>query len=140
MSAWRLTITTRAAPDEPLDAKRPSIPLAIAGGAGIGLLAGLTGTGGGIFLSPLLLFTGWASLRTSFGICAVFILSNSIAGLAGNLSSVRDLPDPLWLWALAAGAGGVIGSQLGSRILPQIVLRRILALVLAAAGVKLMLP
>lgn len=140
VSALRLAITTSSASDEAPDARRPPLPLAIVGGAGIGLLAGLTGTGGGIFLSPLLLFTGWASLRTSFGVCAVFILANSIAGLAGNFSSVRYLPDALWLWALAAGVGGVVGSQLGSRVLPLTALRRLLALVLAVAGAKLLLP
>ena len=138
VSALRLAITTNSASNELPAAKRPPLHLAVAGGAGIGLLAGLTGTGGGIFLSPLLLFTGWASLRMSFGICAVFILANSLAGLAGNFSSVRHLPDALWLWALAAGLGGIVGSQLGNRILPQGALRRLLALVLVVAGAKLL--
>lgn len=137
VSAIRLAITSNATPSELPAAKRPPLPLAAAAGAGIGLLAGLTGTGGGIFLSPLLLFTGWASLRMSFGICSVFILANSLAGLAGNLASVRHLPNALWLWLLVAGSGGVIGSQLGSRILPQGSLRRLLALVLFVAGTKL---
>ena len=61
----------------------------VAAGVAIGFLSGLTGTGGGIFLSPLLLFMGWAQPRTASGVAAVFILSNSVAGLLGNLASVR---------------------------------------------------
>ena len=62
----------------------PPMVAAMLCGAGIGLLAGLTGTGGGIFLSPLLLFMGWAETRETGGVSAAFILVNSLAGLAGN--------------------------------------------------------
>lgn len=61
----------------------PSISLLLMAGAGLGLLSGLTGVGGGIFLSPLLLFTRWAKIRTVSGIAALFILVNSVMGLAG---------------------------------------------------------
>ena len=82
----------------------PSVPW----GSGIGLLSGLTGTGGGIFLSPLLLFTGWAGTRPTSGTSAAFILVNSIAGLAGSFASIRYLPDALPVWAVAAAVGGSI--------------------------------
>jgi uncharacterized protein len=125
----------------PVDAgvRRPPIAAAIACGGGIGLLAGLTGTGGGIFLSPLLLLCGWAETRKTAGIAAAFILANSLSGLGGNLASVRSLPPRLWLWALAAGAGGLIGAELGSRVLPPKALRYLLAAVLVVAGAKLVL-
>jgi uncharacterized membrane protein YfcA len=108
-------------------------------GAFIGLLSGLTATGGAIFLSPLLLFTGWGEPRRTAGVAAVFIWVNSLAGLAGNYASVQTLPVGIVPWAFAAGAGGVVGSQLGSRILPETVLRRVLAAILVIAGVKLVL-
>jgi hypothetical protein len=116
----------------------PTIP-AVAWGGGIGLLSGLTGTGGGIFLSPLLLFTGWAGTRPTSGTSAAFILVNSIAGLAGAYSSIRYLPDALPVWAVAAGVGGLVGSELGSRKLQSTGIRRALSAVLVIAGLKLML-
>jgi uncharacterized membrane protein YfcA len=117
-----------------------SLPLApaIASGGGIGLLSGLTGTGGGIFLSPLLLFSGWAETRGSGGISAAFILVNSLAGLAGNLTSVRSLPEHLPLLVAAAGIGGLLGAELGSRRLANAAFQRLLAAVLVIAGLKLL--
>ncbi len=121
--------------------KTKSIPvfLGILCGAGIGLLSGLTGIGGGIFLSPLLLFLGWAETRQTSGVAAAFILVNSAAALLGHWSSVRNLPDSIVLLAVAAAAGGMIGSELGSRWLASQVLRRLLGIVLVIAGLKLML-
>jgi uncharacterized membrane protein YfcA len=87
----------------------------------------------------LLLFTGWAGTRPTSGASAAFILVNSIAGLAGNLSSVRDLPDALPLWALAAGVGALIGTQLGTRHFQSNGILRALAVVLVVAGLKFML-
>lgn len=108
-------------------------------GAGIGLLSGLTGTGGGIFLSPLLVMLSWASIRQSSGIAAPFILLNSIAGLAGNLSVARALPAELPYYIAAAMLGAVLGTKLGIAWLPPYVLRRVLALVLLVAALKFML-
>jgi uncharacterized membrane protein YfcA len=112
-------------------------PVAVVSGAGIGLLAGLTGTGGGIFLTPLLLAAGWAGTRFAAGTSAAFILANSISGLAGNLASVGSLPPAIPLWLGAAAVGGAIGSQLGSRRMPAPWIRRALAGVLLVAGLKL---
>jgi len=116
----------------------PTVPAVVAG-AVLGLLAGLTGTGGGIFLSPLLLFTGWAEIRETAGISAAFILVNSVAGLAGNLTSVQQVPAAVLVWAAAAAMGGLVGAGLGSRRLAGTTLRRLLALVLVIAGTKLLL-
>jgi uncharacterized membrane protein YfcA len=112
-------------------------PAAVASGGGIGLLAGLTGTGGGIFLTPLLLAAGWAGTRFAAGSSAAFILANSISGLAGNLASVGSLPPAIPLWLGAVAVGGAIGSQLGSRRMPAPWIRRALAVVLLVAGLKL---
>lgn len=108
-------------------------------GAGIGLLSGLTGTGGGIFLSPVLLFTGWSGTRRTSGVSAVFILVNSLAGLAGTTVALTALPVGLPLWIVAALVGGLVGTQLGSRWLPITTLRHLLAAVLVIAGLKLIL-
>jgi uncharacterized membrane protein YfcA len=114
-----------------------SILAALVLGAAIGLLAGLTGVGGGIFLSPLLLLANWAPMRQTAAVSVAFILVNSIAGLAGNLASVQYLPPQIAVWAVAAGLGGLIGSQLGSRRAPPIVLRYLLSVVLVIAGCKM---
>jgi len=119
--------------------RRPPPWLAVLLGAGIGLLAGLTGVGGGIFLSPLLVLTGWATIREQAGIAAAFILINSIAGLAGVLGRAGSLPPPVYLWAGAAVAGGLVGTELGSRRLGPVAMRRLLAVVLGIAGFKLAL-
>lgn len=110
---------------------------ALLSGLGIGLLSGLTGTGGGIFLSPLLLLMRWADPRQTAGASAVFILVNSVAGLLGQLASVALLPAAIPVWALAAGVGGWLGAGYGSRHLSGVWTRRLLALVLAIAALKL---
>lgn len=119
--------------------KQAPFILAIFFGALIGLLSGLTGVGGGIFLSPLLLFMGWADPRKTAGVSAAFILVNSVAGILGHYTSVKYLPSAIAFWAVAAVAGGVVGSGLGSRRFSTMTLRRVLAVVLAIAGLKFMI-
>lgn len=118
---------------------RPPLAAAMISGAAIGLLAGLTGTGGGIFLSPLLLFTGWSGTRESGGVSAAFILLNSASGLAGNVASLGVLPSNVWLWTGIVVVGGLIGSELGSRRVAVTTFRRLLGAVLVVAGLKLLL-
>ncbi len=113
----------------------PFVP-AVISGAGIGLLSGLTGTGGGIFLTPLILFAGWARARVAAGISTAFILANSISGLLGNVASVKALPPELPIWLVAVAVGALIGAELGSRRLGTPALRRALAPVLVIAGLK----
>lgn len=115
----------------------PPIGAAIAWGLAIGLLSGLTGVGGGIFLSPLILMMGWAETRDTSGVAAAFILVNSIAGLAGHMSSLNNLPPALPVWALAAVIGGWIGAEYGSKRLATPILRQLLSAVLVIAGLKL---
>jgi hypothetical protein len=111
--------------------------LALVAGALLGLLAGLTGTGGGIFLTPLLIAAGWAGTRFAAGASAVFILANSVSGLAGAIGSAATLPVYLALWLPTVAVGGLVGSELGSRRLPAAGVRRALAVVLFIAGLKL---
>jgi uncharacterized protein len=117
----------------------PSRPAALASGAALGLLAGLTGTGGGIFLTPLLLIMRWAHAKTAAAVSAVFILMNSIAGLLGNVSSTGYFPVIFFPLAAAAVVGGSAGSYLGSWRFEPVMIKRMLAVVLLIAGAKLIL-
>lgn len=116
----------------------PRIAIALVAGAVLGLLSGLTGVGGGIFLSPLILMMAWAGARQTAGVSAAFILVNSMAGLAGHLARGASLPDNLAWWAVAAVAGGWIGAELGSKRLARPMMIKLLALVLAVAGLKML--
>ena len=118
---------------------QPNIWIALVIGAIIGLLSGLVGVGGGIFLTPILLLMNWAETKRAAGVSAMFILVNSISGLAGNFSQLISLPANVWFWVAAAVAGGLIGSTLGAKRFDSLSLRRVLAVVLLFAGVKLVL-
>ena len=115
----------------------PSRPVAISAGAGLGFLSGLTGTGGGIFLTPLLLFCRWAHIRQAAAVSALFIWVNSIAGLVGYFTKVRSIPSLGLILAAAAIIGGTVGSHLGSRRLAVRAISLFLATVLLIAGMKL---
>jgi uncharacterized membrane protein YfcA len=132
--AWRLATAPAAGEDVP--AGVPLLP-GILAGAAIGLLAGLTGTGGGIFLTPLLVLAGWAATRDAAGLSGAFILANSLAGLAGLASGGVTLPSALPVWIAAVVAGGLIGSWLGAARYSVLGLRRALAVVLVIAAGKL---
>jgi uncharacterized protein len=115
----------------------PSRPVAISAGAGLGFLSGLTGTGGGIFLTPLLLFCRWAHMRQAAAVSALFIWVNSMAGLVGYFTKVRSIPSLGLFLAAAAIIGGIVGSHLGSRRLAVRAISLFLATVLLIAGMKL---
>ena len=114
-------------------------PLALSVGGALGLLSGLTGTGGGIFLTPLLIFMRWAKTKSAAAVSAPFILLNSASGLLGNISATSKYPTFVWTLVVAAILGGTIGSYAGSRRLPHGVIKRLLAVVLTIAGFKLIL-
>ena len=135
-AAWRLAIKQSA--HAPATPKPIVLPLALVFGAVIGLLSGLTGVGGGIFLSPLILLLGWADVRKTAGVSAAFIWVNSMAGLLGHLESVRSLPHEILWWTPATLIGGLIGAELGSRRLTPMTMRRMLAAVLVVAGGKML--
>jgi uncharacterized membrane protein YfcA len=135
LAAIRLAWNLKAA-IEPHD---PNVVVALVIGAVIGLLSGLVGVGGGIFLTPILLLMNWSETKKAAGVSAMFILVNSISGIAGNYANVLKLPPNVWLWIAAAVIGGIIGSTLGAKRFDSITLRRVLALVLLFAGVKLII-
>lgn len=114
-------------------------PFAVAGGVGavLGFVSGLTGVGGGIFLSPLLLFMRWADMRTTAAVSAPFILVNSIAGLSGYATTSTIWPPELMPLSLAALVGASIGSALAIQRLTSSRLRKMLGLVLGVAGLKM---
>lgn len=134
-AAWRMVLSSRQAEVPQRDLK---LYPAFIFGAVMGLLAGMTGVGGGIFLSPLLLIMGWAGTRETSGIAALFILVNSLAGLAG-IGSLSALPSSFSLWAIVVALLGWLGAEFGSRRLRLPVIRNLLALVLALAGIKMVL-
>jgi uncharacterized membrane protein YfcA len=136
-AAWRMLAPQLARND--VAAKTAPLAGIALGGSVMGLMSGLTGVGGGIFLSPLVLMMGWASTRVTSGVAAAFILLNSLAGLAGHLSHASLPTHDLSAWALAVAVGGWIGAEIGSRHLAANWIRRLLAIVLALAGTKLML-
>lgn len=140
-SAWRLfaeTLPARVAAREKQAARPlPALPIAILLGGAIGLMSGLTGVGGGVFLSPILVLMAWATVREAAAPTAAFILVNSVAGLAGLFTRQPTLPDALPWWVAAVVAGGLIGSWLGARKLRIEAMRRALALVLVVAGLKM---
>ena len=117
----------------------PPVWPALVTGAVIGFVSGTTGTGGGVFLAPVILGMNWVEPRRAAAVTAAYNLLNSGAALAGAWASLGNLPPALPLWGLAAGVGGVIGAVLGSRYLPATALRRLLALVLLLSGARLLL-
>ncbi len=133
VAAARFVMRSR---DDPAAGEPPIAP-ALAAGAAIGLLSGLTGTGGGIFLTPLLLQLRWAQAKRAAAVSALFILLNSVAGLAGNIASTRQWPPYIVPLLLAAAVGGAIGSYLGSRHFAPALIKQFLAAVLLVAGLKL---
>lgn len=135
VGAWRLATATVPTDDE----GSPGVPVlaGVAAGAAIGLLAGLTGTGGGIFLTPLLVLAAWTGTRDAAGLSGAFILVNSVAGLAGLVTGGVSLPPAIALWVASVAAGGFIGSWLGAARFSILNLRRALALVLVLAAAKL---
>jgi uncharacterized membrane protein YfcA len=139
VSAWRLGRNLK----DPPELQEPSPALLLVAGGGLGVLAGLTGTGGGVFLTPLLLFCRWCTTRQAAAVSVLFILFNSIAGLMGLAVSrggaLRGLARPeLGLWLVVVLVAGSVGSRLGSRHWPVAWIRRALAVVLVLASWKLL--
>ena len=137
VSALRLLAVSR---QEAYDAATPpAAPVGVATGAAIGLLSGLTGTGGGIFLSPILVFRRWTTIQQASGTAAVFIFANSVFGLLGNFSAVRALPAALPVYAAAVLVGAFVGTRLGLQRFDSRGLRLCLAAVLLVAAGKFLL-
>jgi uncharacterized protein len=138
-AGWQLWWSARAG-DEPRPVRTVPVPLAMAIGAALGVLSGLTGVGGGIFLSPLLLMLGWAGTKQTSAVAAPFILVNSLAALAaGFVRNPTPPPDYAWWLMAAVLVGGWAGAEYGSRRFANPLIRRLLAAVLAVAGGKMVL-
>lgn len=136
-AAWQLWRSGRRG-DEMRPVREPPVFWGMLIGAAMGLLAGLTGVGGGIFLSPLLLMLGWAGTKQTSAVAAPFILVNSIAGLAAIfVARPASLPGYTWILAVAVLAGGWVGAEYGSRRFANPLVRRVLAIVLGVAGAKM---
>lgn len=105
-------------------------------GSVIGLFSGLIGVGGGIFLSPIILLMGWASVKQTSGIAALFILLNSISALSGHIAAYRYIDTDIYLWVIAVVLGGTIGSKLGTSRIDNRIILSLLVIVLLTAGVK----
>lgn len=134
-AAWRLW---RAGTQTTLSEKKEiSLPLILLVGGGIGFVSGVLGIGGGIFLSPILILTGWASTKETFGITAPFVLVNSLSGLLGRLTILPLLPSALWMWLIAVGVGGWLGASIAVYLPQTHWLRRLLALVLVFAAYRM---
>ena len=134
-AAWQLFRKARSAN---YDVREPSLLGVVSSGATLGFLSGLTGVGGGIFLSPLLIFLRWAEVKKVSGVAAAFILVNSSAALLGFMTSATpQLPEGLPVWAIAAVLGGLLGAEYGSRRLDSPTIKQLLAVVLLIAGAKM---
>jgi len=136
-SGWLLGWMRRSEEDKPR--REFSLPLALLVGAGLGGLAGMTGIGGGVFLTPLLIFLRWTPAKTAGGISALFIVVNSAAGLAG-------LGNHAWVWnpgftlaPLAGAVAALAGTNCGVWRWGAVRFRRTLAVVLWVAAAKLFL-
>lgn len=108
-------------------------------GALLGWISGLVGIGGGVFLSPLLLLAGWADVKRTAAVSALFIFANSLAGLAARGTGGLDTLSSYPMLALVGATGAVVGSGLGANRWSTLTLRRLLGIVLVIAVVKLTL-
>jgi len=129
----------RPPPTATSEVSRPPLPASLGAGGGIGLLSGLIGIGGGIFLAPLLILRGWANPKTTAALSSAFILVNSLAALAGVLSHSRAFPSLLPLWLVVVAVGGWIGADFGAKRLSPKGLQKLLAGVLILASLKIFL-
>jgi uncharacterized membrane protein YfcA len=134
-SAWRLINSARNGGSN--DIRKPSTPLLLLTGAGLGLLSGLTGVGGGVFLSPLLLLLHWAPVKIISGVTAGFVLVNSISGILGVSTTLSQFHPTLPIWLVVVVIGGLIGAEYGSKRLGNTTIQWLLAIVLIIGGIKM---
>ncbi len=127
--------------DAGTDGKKPSDNLTLNLGlsSGVGLLSGLVSIGGGIFLSPVLHLTKWDNARKISALASVFILANSVSGLAGQFAREASIDWKFILPLLGAVlVGGQIGSRLGARRFNPLYIRRITAVLILVAGLNIL--
>lgn len=134
-SAWRMWADSRHRNEPKTDF--PPVALGVGVGAVLGFGSTVLGTGGGIFLSPLILICKWAGPKETAAVSVAFILVNSISGLAGAVKDGATLPKGIAIWCVAVAVAGLAGSYLGARRFGGKTLRRLLAIVLVFAGCAL---
>ena len=103
-------------------------------------MSGVTGTGGGVFLAPVIVLMGWSDLRRAAPVAAAYNLLNSAAAFGGAAATLPQLPPALPLWLIVAAAGAVLGAWLASQRLPERTMRLLLAGLLTVSAVKLLWP
>jgi hypothetical protein len=108
-------------------------------GIAVGFVSGITGIGGGVFLSPLLIVLGWTSAKHAAALSAPFILTNSVLGFAGTVLAGERVAPGVEFYAVAALTGAVLGTTIGLRWMSDQTTRLVLALILLFAGVQLLL-
>ena len=136
-AATRLFFFARKIEEKAISPSPPSLWAGLLTGAIIGFIAGITGVGGSIFLAPLILLMNWATPKETAGVATVFVLVNSISGLAGYWSNTFTLPPQIIYWGIAVIIGGWIGAEYGSRKLPNPIIRQVLAGILLLGGLKM---
>lgn len=104
----------------------------------LGLLSGLVGIGGGVFLAPLLLLMGWTNVKQTAAAASLFVLVNSVAGLTGQLVKGIYIDEMILPLGVAVLIGGQIGSRMGAYRMPPAVIRRLLAAIILVVGVRLL--
>lgn len=119
---------------------RPATALLLIIGAVIGLLSGMLGIGGGVILSPVLLLLRWTDQKQAAAISALFIFVNSVAGLIGQFTKGISFTGDMTLLVVIAFSGGLLGSYVGAMKFQQRTIRFLLAIVLAIAAFKLLIP
>ena len=122
-----------------VEPKTPAFWSLVLIGLGVGPLSGLTGVGGGIYLSPVLLLAGWATVKETAAVSAWFIWLNSASGLLGLSGTVAGFPHLPWEWIVPPVIGGFLGAQIGSLKMGEGRLRQALSVVLMMAAMKLIL-
>jgi uncharacterized membrane protein YfcA len=120
------------------DKQKANLTISLLIGAVIGFLSGLIGIGGGIILSPVLLLLNWTNQKQTAAISALFILANSLSGLAGQLTNGIQFTTDMYVYVVIAFAGGLCGAYFGAIKFKQAVLQNVLATVLMLAACKLL--
>ncbi len=125
-------------PIDKINFKPLNVVYALLFGAVIGFLSGLLNIGGGIFLSPVIILMAWADSKHAAASAALFIVLNSLAGLAGNIPNFTQLTSSHYIWFTAAAIGGATGAFFGSHKFAVTTVKYLLTVVLGIASFKLL--